>query len=555
MHLSNMNGIIGKSFRIGYGDDAVILAVEKETVDGQENIVLKINAKIKGDGLDIGDGSLNTSAIPKNDNDVINVKALNEALKTTSETLSRYTDEKIKELTGGTTGANIMLLPIRVTIDDITDGYSNAFGKLAANKFVDRIIFEVLEGFDTGDDSKFDISIGTVTSPEAFVPKFSIENLASTYIVNICKTLSVETDFVFYVYKHEEIIIPTFEQEVYANHDGVSYSMTSDSSKKIWNITMSGDNLIRDVDDVETFGTLDGALMDFGINLPVEANHRYRIVQRNSALQFYKGIDGYVSESNGIWTKDKNYSVGDDTEFIYKFLMTESEGDSDYVHIWLYDLDSETPDEAIRTYHIKNSLYFEGTSGANALLQNTFLSASEGSVGIVKNDATQYTVTLTGEVHSQNTQMAELYPNLSGNLTMFGFYYPKALPAEGVRLAIYNPVYSQVADQEGIKVENGIYYLDTTVQDPDNQDGMWVYVPISDSQDYPVVIAIIDLATNETFLVGIDNELTFLPEEVAEDETSESEAAVAAFNLTSDTAVLSETGVKSGSMIVRILSF
>lgn len=581
MFLTDVDGTTKQSFQIGYIDPVKLVSssVPSEEDDSTQRY-LEIGAKIKVDGVET-ENPISTSADPVGEDDVVNLKALTLRITNAIQQANDYTDNSIKELTGGTTGANVMLLPIQLTADDMIDGYSVAFGKLAANKFVDRIIFEVTEGFST--DELYDISIGTVTKPEAFVPKFSTDKLASTYIINVCRTMETESDFVLYVSKHPDPVEPepdpepepgfVFEQKIINEHEGVSTSITSDASEKVWSITLTGDDLNAQILDTETFGTVDGAVMDFALNFPTDNTHRYRVVQRNPALQYFSD-DPYIGESGGIYTKDKNYTLSEeDEEMIYKFAVTESTGDSDYIHIWVYDLDGEDPENAILTYHIKNNLTFKGSSGAGAILQHDFMSASEGSVGIVKNAENQYTVTLDGEIHSKESLVTQTYPDLSGNLTAFGVYYPRAIPETGLRLAVYNPAYASLDGiDQTVHCTNGVYYAEMYVYYNEEAEGFWIDLPVSDDKSYPIVITVIDPESNESFLVGIDNNLTFLPEETEEEveESSDDDSMMpAAYNLepmaasedaeAEDSDIGGETEepqvTPTGKARVRILSF
>lgn len=551
MHLSNMDGVIGKSFRLGYGNGYAEFKVEGDTVS--------LNMKMKMSGLDAGNAPLTSSHMATKEEELTNLKSVKLAVDECTKALQRYTDNKIAEMTGGTTGTNVMLNPIGIGIDKFSDTFSAAFGSLPAGKFVDRIIFEVDEAFSMTDGSSFDISIGTVTNKEAIVPRFSMSKLASTYIINVCKTLYADTDFVLYTYKvdppEEEEPVEPFEQVFHNDHSGVAYSMTSDADGNNWTIEVNGDELIGDITNEESFGPITGNFIDFGFNVKVEANHRYRVVQQNAALAVYDGLDEFISNIGGVWTKDKTYDVGDDINFIYEFLLTQKESENDYAHIYIYDLSSETPETAIYVYHIHNGLNFSGDSPAASQLQVDFMSADEAAIGIVKNDENQFTITLSGEAHSRAADLASAYPDLTGNFTSIGVYYPKAVPNEGIRIAIYNPIYSQLAGSDGIRSVDGIYYADMTLTDSDEQEGIWIDIPIGTDKSSPIIIAIVDLATNEKFLVGIDNELTIL--DAIESDAGTDEPAVAsvyAFNLDTEPEVLPFAG-DTGIATVRILSF
>jgi hypothetical protein len=159
-------------------------------------------------------------------------------------------------------------------------------------------------------------------------------------------------------------------------------------------------------------------------------------------------------------------------------------------------------------------------------------------VGIVQNADNQYTITLDGEIHSKESVVSASKPGLSGNLTDFAVFYPKIVTDAGLRIAIYNPVYSQLAgNDDSVHSSDGVYYAEVNVAvDAGSEvNGFWIDIPVGDDTSYPIVIAVVDLGTNENFTIGIDNQLTFLPEEVEEtEETSSSDEATimpAAYNL------------------------
>ena len=149
MHLSNMDGVIGKSFRLGYGNGYAEFKVEGDTVS--------LNMKMKMSGLDAGNAPLTSSHMATKEEELTNLKSVKLAVDECTKALQRYTDNKIAEMTGGTTGTNVMLNPIGIGIDKFSDTFSAAFGSLPAGKFVDRIIFEVDEAFSMTDGSSFDI--------------------------------------------------------------------------------------------------------------------------------------------------------------------------------------------------------------------------------------------------------------------------------------------------------------------------------------------------------------------------------------------------------------
>jgi hypothetical protein len=554
MNRSNIDGITGKSFTLGTGSDACTLSSQKNT--------LTINQALKLEGdLDLGEHKLTSSATAKEDSDLVNLSSLTAAIDKEDESLKKFVNDTVADVTAGTANANVMLSPVNLDIEDMADGWSVELGTLASTKFIDRVVFEVFVPFTKANGDNFEISVGTITEPEKLVPKFPMERLSSTYVVDICKTLFKDTAYYLYVTKKEpdpepepEEPEPTpFEQQLYCTQYGVTTDISSDASQKVWTFTLSGDDLLGHIGDTDTFGNVTGPLMDFSFNIPVEVGHQYRVVQQNPALAYFDS-DPFIVNVSGTWSKDKSYQLAEDEgTFIYSFTLTQSSGSNDYVHIYVYDLDGETPDNAIRTYHIKNELNFEGTSPEDSPLQIDFASASEGTAGVVQNAENQYTITLSGEIHSLDLE------NISGHSTELGIYYPKAVGSKGIRLAIYNPAASNFTDEEAVTSKDGIYYTDMTATDEDEIEGMWIDIPISEDNSYPIVAAIIDLETQDYFLVGIDNQLTFLDSEEEPEEEAETTVMKArAYNLASvdeDDSEESEVTTDQGSAFVRILSF
>lgn len=565
MQFHDIDGIIGKSFQLGYGKDSFTFTIGDDGVltiqFNNEPIVegspysYPLRFRLMG-GIDCNNGAIKSTFAATDNADVVNLSVLKTKLEAYLTSAKTYTDQKIQESGGGSSGGggtSPMLSPLAITVDNMTDGYSAIIGTLAANKFIDRVIFEIKEPFSKLDGTDFDISVGTAANPTSLVPTFQMSTLTETKVVDICKTLTSDAEYCIFISAHQEPIPPsTFEQEFYNHHPTVSSSMTSDASDKIWTIILTGNDLESSVLDTETFGDVEGPFMDFSFNIPVEAGHQYRIVQTNPALQYYDGKDEFVSNKDGVWTKDKNYDFGDVEEVELGFIMTESAGAEDYTHFYIYDLNSETPNTAIRNYHIKNGLHFKGSSPAVSPLQIDFASASEVIPGIVKNADNQYTITLTGQVTSKTADLTEKFTGLTKKATSLSIFYPNTISTSGIRTIVYNPGAKELSD---VQTASGVTYTDATYTPDQEEDGAWIEFPVTESQEYPIVIVVIDLATKDYTLIGVDNSLIFSdpPAEDTVETLSFSDMARSIPN--QEVKAIPLAAGDTGSMLLRILSF
>lgn len=571
----DISAILGKTFRIGYGSVNATLTVVEDP-DTKE-VSLQIDRPIS-----VGSNKMITSYKALDDADVVNLATLISHLDATEEAVYDYIDGKISEMTGGTTGGNVMLNPVSVNVDNIIEAtYEALFGTLDRNKFIDRVVFEVATPFSKADGKKLEFSVGVDADKNYLVPKFSIEKLQSTLVVDVCKTLEEKTAIKLFAYletdeEEDDPFDPEFTQRVDNTHDEVATSLSSDAMGNVINITLTGNNLTGDVTDKETFGDVTGDYMDFTINIPLKAegDSHYRIVQQNPALEFYNGRDEYISNKEGTWTKDKTYTVTQGSgEFLYSFLMTKTTGEDDYVHIYLYDLDGSEPDKAIRTYHIQNKLTFtdqvtavvagvrmlslgDGSLGGSNVkgLTYSYYSSFENTPGIEEvptdNERTfAYQINLSGEIHDQASEIARSGNSIITPCTMLSFW----VNAPGAHLMVtsYNPIYKYMspADEKVITAE-GIAYTQQELAVMEDADGFWVDIPISEYKDYPIVCIVEDMDTGDTMMVTIQNQLTFLPEETEPYEILMSSRSVGVNN-----AIMPMAADDTGAMRVRILSF
>lgn len=569
MTLVNIDGIIGKSFQLGYGTNSFTLTVDADGYlnikyngeplpeDPEASYVYPTRVKLFG-GLDAGNGAVTSTHKPANDPDLINLKYLMEQLSAYLSSAKRYTDKAIEQISqggesGGGTSSSSMIAPTRVNVEQLTDGYSAILGTLKENAFIDRVIFELRQPFFKLDGSDYDIAIGVITNQTALVGWTPISTLTETKVFDICKTLTTDAEYCIFVRTHEEEpVVEPFEQKLINNHEDVSSSMTSDASENIWHIHLNGTNLESEVFDTATFGEVSGPFMDFGVNIPVVPGHQYRIVQTNPALAYYDGKDEFISEVEGVWTKDKTYTF-EESEVDLMVLLTESAGDSDFAHVYIYDLNGDTPDVACRVYHFQNGLHFTGSSPAVSPLQLSFLSASEGAVGAVQNATNQFTINLSGQITSKETEVAEKFPGITGHATSLSIFYPKTISTTGVRAVVYNPAASKLTEDN--QTVSGISFTDVTYTPEQEQDGAWIEFPIIEDKSYPIVVCIIDLSTKDYMLIGVDNNLTFQDAANGDAGTDiQLQNTGYAVPAALDEVDLMAEG-DTGSMIVRILSF
>lgn len=567
MRFENLEGIIGKTFQFGYGKNSFTFTISAdgvmtiaynnepngETSETKLPYVFPLRFNLNG-GVNVGNARIQSSYNATENDELVNIAVLMTKLNAFLVSAKTYTDEQIKRIdTGGESSgtSSTMMEPMDITIDQIADGYSNIIGRLAAGNFIDHVVFEVNEAFAKADASDYEISIGTITNPTSLVPKFRMSTLSQTKVVDIYRTLSEDQEYCIFVSKYEEPTPPPdpFDQQVINNHPAVVSSLTSDASEKIWTVTLSGSNLESSVIETADFGEITGPYMDFGVNIPVEEDHQYRIVQQNPALAIYDGKDSNISNQSGVWTKDKTYTFDGVTEITYNFLLTASTGGSDYVHIYVYDINGETPETAIRVYHVKNELSFKGNSPALSPLQIDFLSANEGVAGVVQNADDQYTITLTGNVTSKTSELSEKFPGLTKKATSMAIFYPKSISTSGIRTIIYNPGVQGMSD---VQTASGVSYTDVTYTPESDQNGAWIEIPITEDQTYPIVIMIIDLDTNESTLIGIDNELTFTDPVT---EPTESLPTMETFSRVAAYAAAPLAEGDSGKMTIHVISF
>lgn len=88
--------------------------------------------------------------------------------------------------------------------------------------------------------------------------------------------------------------------------------------------------------------------------------HEYAVIEINPALEFIKGFNGLEASEiycdEGLWKRQYKFKSTTSWEWIHKMLLMHAASENDYCHVYLYDLESETPDLPIMVYHIWNQI-------------------------------------------------------------------------------------------------------------------------------------------------------------------------------------------------------
>ena len=148
MQFHDIDGIIGKSFQLGYGKDSFTFTIGDDGVltiqFNNEPIVegspysYPLRFRLMG-GIDCNNGAIKSTFSATENVDVVNLSVLKTKLEAYLTSAKTYTDQKIQESGGGSSGGggtSPMLSPLAVTVDNMADGYSAIIGSLAANKFI-----------------------------------------------------------------------------------------------------------------------------------------------------------------------------------------------------------------------------------------------------------------------------------------------------------------------------------------------------------------------------------------------------------------------------------
>lgn len=358
MAMSNIHGVIGKSFQIGLDiENSVTLNFD---IDGDK--ALHFNRPI-----DLDDNPIKSDYIPKRDEDLINLFYMNQTREELYQSVIDYVDVKVREIIGneeepGSPG-NLMLNPLTVTPNTLVDGMNYSLGTLKKGKFIQEIVVELVQMFHLLNDMRYEIAIGTKEDPEKYVKWFEITGKEDTLIVQIYKTLEDDEEFIVYCREKDPTIVDPpepenpFVQKLYNTHKSVvDGQFNFDASGKVCNISLSSTYVgTEDITDRTKFPYPNQHLLDFGINLPTVKGHEYQILEfNNPALSHMAHLAG-VNEQDGVYSRRTTFTATGN-EVDYYFLLGRAQHEDEFIHIILYDLDGEDPEMGEKAYHIENAI-------------------------------------------------------------------------------------------------------------------------------------------------------------------------------------------------------
>lgn len=462
IHYTNHNGILGHMFVIGIGGESFAFTIE-------DNLFRLFKTMVETDpetGQEVNPAHFDMDAIAYanplppdfkgevNPRMVVTMKDFKDALKSERDFMGNYVREQLEDVTGGggsstsdptspTNPVSGMLQPAMFTVDMLVPELTQILGTLPAQSFIDRIVLETHTNFTLldGTEDAWQFSIGTAdpTEAELIIPKTPITKLNEqrAWVVDVQRTFANPTAMVFYIYNiTEENPNPLpgpvepeepdpdgdFVQAVYLNHGEVTYGLTSDASKKVWNLTVQSDDALPGFNQPDLFGEIgDAQLIDVGVNLPFKPGHRYRVLQQNPALEHFSA-DPSVEEVEGVWTKFATYEWNPEDpkeDCIYYFCMKPSAGEIDYLHLFIYDLDGETPEQVCRTYHVRNLVTFREIIAPPPPVMDSFVQFARAStpdidVHIESDTETECSIIVSGSTASANISHPELFGDLDG---------------------------------------------------------------------------------------------------------------------------------------------
>lgn len=510
---SNIAGIIGDMFSLGVGPQKMTI-----TVNGNRVV---INKELR---LENGFG-IQTDKTPTDPADMVNLQYFNEQFEAYKKQIDEIIPDDLSEFTQG---LNFMATPIEVTPADVEDGTMVSIGVLDAGKFIDRIILEVETPFTLAERNTGEISIGTLSNPTKFMGRKNLAELTSTVAIDIYKTISTNTDLYLYYYRtvapEPE---PPYVQEVFYSHEGVTHQIGSDANNDVFNIELTGTGLTGEITNTDLFGTgIAGNYLDFGINLDLVPGKRYKIVQENSCLALFPDDPSISHTEQGVYTKTKEYDYPEDDEegFIYWFIMGQKDTNT-YTHIYVYDLDSETSDDAIKSYHIHNNLvYADETASYIASLAevgdgNAPYGYQDCAIDVQEDEDAEntYTIAISGtNVASHREDLLTMYPNLpEGNYTVL---YVPYTPSNAYTVTQINPALKDA--REDVKNSDGVYSLTYDVT-AETMDKIYIPVPIGEDKSHEIELMFMDKTTNATVAYSITNNVTFAQTTEPEEPTEE----------------------------------
>ena len=612
IHYTNHNGVLGHMFVIGIGTESFAFTIE-------DNLFRLFKTMVETDpetGLEVNPANFDIDAIAfanplppdfKGTPDprmLITMQDFKATLKSERDYMANYVREQLEDVGGGGSGdkpdptsptnpVTAMLQPTMFTVDMLVPELTQILGTLPMQTFVDRVVLETHTNFTLldGTEDEWFFSIGTAdpTEAELLIPKTPITELNKrrAWVVDVQRTFANPTAFVLYIYNvTEENPNPLpgpvepeepdpdgdFVQAVFLNHSEVTYGLTSDASKKVWNLTVQSDDALPGFDQPDLFGEIgDAQLIDVGVNMPFKPGHRYRVLQQNPALVHFS-MDPRVEEVEGVWTKFATYDWNPENpeeEFRYYFCMKPSAGEIDYLHLFVYDLDGETPEQVCRTYHIRNLVTFRDIVAPPPPVMDTFEQFARAStpdidVHIESDTETDCTIIVSGSTATGNISHPELFGDLSG--------------ANGIDIEINLPI-EIGATVMVVQINKALEIFKDDPSISSSPDGnVWVkqktYTRENDGEEFKYCFVLTERVEEEEFVTialfnegeenpfktyTIKNEIYFATPEIPQTFAMRRRAAVMALaeegDEESSEKATTSTGKDEGACRIRILSF
>ena len=127
MQFHDIDGIIGKSFQLGYGKDSFTFSIgddgvltiqfnNEPTVEGAP-YSYPLRFRLMG-GIDCNNGAIKSTFAAADDADIVNLSVLKTKLEAYLTSAKKYTDQKVQESGGGSSGCggtSSMLSPLNLS--------------------------------------------------------------------------------------------------------------------------------------------------------------------------------------------------------------------------------------------------------------------------------------------------------------------------------------------------------------------------------------------------------------------------------------------------------
>lgn len=523
---SNIVGIVGSSFRLGMGDNAPVIYA---TPEGQLyfNAPIQIKGRVEGQPY-----------VPAEADDLVTLDVVQRLNSATYTDACNFARQLILQMggtgggEGGESGTPIIMqnaMPAPVIYETLKHGYSLTLGVLEREQYLHEVVLELEQIFTSTDDARYEIAIGTIEKPSAFVDWFEITAAQKSVKFDVLQTVHDLTEVKLFC---RDWVDPNpWIQRILNPHDCASVAIKSyDAKQRIYEVTIHADNVppYEDIVHVDLFGPIGETLtgkgyLDFGIPIKLKKNGHYRISQiNNPALAEFYGTDPDVDENDGVWSKVTDIgpfpdNFDEDEGAQYFFLLGQSRGEDDWCHVYVYDLDAQDSDIAIWVFHIKNEIMQITTPEEPEIPEEAtfeFHSISEGVMTSEKQEDGTYIVNLSGEILDKSSDLETEMPGISslgGKFTWVTATFT-GYTGRSFRFICQNPAYQYFYSEDSDIVYNdGVYYVDQTLEVP--EDGTFsVEILVSDIPGDINIIVIGDPNTTQADLVTIANNLTFVDE-------------------------------------------